>query len=57
MEKDFKHHQANHTGKSVFSTEPFVSIRKAHNLRSHAVRSKLYPFQRATGSYKCNTPR
>ena len=41
----------------MFTPAPFASFRIARNLRSHLVRSKLYPLQRTTGSCKCNTPR
>ena len=57
MRKNLKHLQANQTVKSVFTPAPFVSFRTARNLRSHLVRSKLYPLQHTTGSCKCNTPR
>ena len=57
MRKNLKHLQADQTVKSVFTPVPFVSFRIARKLRSHLVRSELYPLQRATGSCKCNTPR
>ena len=57
MQKNLKHLQANQTVKSVFTPAPFVPFCTARNVRSHLVWSKFYPLQRATGSYKCNTPR
>ena len=57
MRKNLKHLQADQTVKSVFTPVPFVSFRIARKLRSHLVRSELYPLQRAIGSCKCNTPR
>ena len=50
MRKNLKHLQADQTIKSVFTPAPFVSFRTARNLRSHLVRSKLYPLQSTTGS-------
>ena len=38
----------------VFSPPPFVSFRIPRNLKSHLVRSKLYPLERKSGSAKCN---
>ena len=43
--------------RSLFTPLPFVSFRSVRNLRSHLVRSKLYPEERAIGSAKCNSPR
>ena len=43
--------------RSLFTSLPFVSFRSVRNLRSHLVRSKLYPEERAIGSAKCNSPR
>jgi len=40
--------------KKVFSPPPFVSFKAPRNLKSHLVRSKLYPMERKTGSAKCN---
>ena len=41
----------------MFTPAPFLSFLTALNLRGHLVQSKLYSFQRTTGSYKCNSPR
>ena len=57
MQKNPKHLQAAQTVKSVFTPSPFVLFLKACNLRSHLVRSKIYPFKRTIGSCKCNTLR
>ena len=57
MQENLKHLQADQIVKSVFKTQNFASFCMGRSLRSHLVRSKLYPLQRATGSYKYNTPR
>ena len=44
MQKSLKHLQADQVIKSVFTPAPFVSFRKARNLRSHLVQFKLYHF-------------
>ena len=41
----------------MFTPAPFLSFLTALNLRSHLVQSKLYSYQRTTGSYKCNSLR
>ena len=53
IEKNIKHLYANVNVRSVFTPAHFASFRKARNLRSHLVRSKLYPLERKTGSRKC----
>ena len=55
--KHTKHLYADPEVRSVFTPLPFVSFRSVRNLRSHLVRSKLYPQERKTGSPKCNGPR
>ena len=57
IRRNLKHLYADQLARSVFTPAPFISFRTAQNLRSHLVRSKLYPLKRTTGSYKCNTPR
>ena len=55
--KHIKHLYADPEVRSVFAPLPFVSFRSVQNLRSHLVRSKLYPQERKIGSSKCNSPR
>ena len=43
--------------KKVFPIAPMVSFKSARKLSSYLVRAKLYPLQRAVGSFKCNKPR
>ena len=57
IKKHIKHLYADPEVISVFTPPPFVSFRSVRNLRSHLVRSKLYPQERKTGSSKCNSPR
>ena len=57
IKKHSKHLYASPEVKSVFTHLPFVSFRSVRNLRSHLVRSKLYPQERTVGSFKCNNPR
>ena len=57
IKKHIKHLYADPEVRSVFTPLPFVSFRSVRNLRSHLVRSKLYPQERKTGSFKCNSPR
>ena len=57
IKKHIKHLYADPEVRSVFTPLPFVSFRSVRNLRSHLVRSKLYPQERKTGSSKCNSPR
>ena len=57
MWKNLKHLQAAQIVKLVFTPAPFLSFLTALNLRSHLVQSKLYSYQRTTGSYKCNSLR
>ena len=57
IRRNLKHIYANQLVRSVFTPAHFISFRTARNLRSHLVRSKLYPLKRTTGSCKCNTPR
>ena len=57
IRRNLKHLQADQLERSVFTPAPLISFRTARNLRSHLVRSKLYPLKRTTGSYKCNNPR
>ena len=42
---------------SKLELPPFTSFCTARNLRSHLVRSKLYPLKRKTGSWKCKFQR
>ena len=53
IKKHIKHLYADPEVRSVFTPLPFVSFRPGQNLRSHLVRSKLYPQKRKTGSSKC----
>ena len=53
IKKHIKHLYADPEVRSVFTPLPFVSFRSVRNLRSHLVRSKLYPQERKTGSSKC----
>ena len=39
--------------KKVFSLKPMISFRSAKKLSSYIVRDKLYPTERAVGSFKC----
>ena len=55
--RNLKYLHADQLVRSVFTPAPFISFRTARNLRSHLVRSELYPLKRTAGSYKCNTPR
>ena len=57
IKKHIKHLYADPEVRSVFTPLPFVSFRSVRNLRSHLVRSKLYPQKRKTGSSKFNSPR
>ena len=57
IRRNLKHPYADQLVRSVFTPAPFTSFRTARNLRSHLVRSKLYPLKQTNGSYKCNTPR
>ena len=43
--------------KKVFPGAFLVSFNSAWKLRSYLVRTKLYPLQRAVGSFKRNKPR
>ena len=53
---NLKHLHADHLVRSAFTPAPFILFRTVRNLRSHLVRSKVYPLKQTTGSYKCNTP-
>ena len=57
IRRNFKNTHPDQVVRSVFTPVPFISFRTARNLRSHLVRSKHYPFERSTGSFKFNTPR
>ena len=57
IQKNTKYLYVDGKVRSVFAPSPFASLRFARNLRSHLVRSKLYPFERKTGSRKCKFPR
>ena len=48
---------ADHEVKNVFTPKPFPSFRSVRDLRSHVVRSKLYPLERWTGSSRCGNSR
>ena len=50
IENNIKHLYAGVKVKSVFTPASFVSICTARILRSHFVRSKLYPLETPTGS-------
>ena len=43
--------------KKVFTPGSMVSFRRARKLSSYLVRAKLYPLERAVGSYKCKAKR
>ena len=53
IQNNIKHLYADVKVRSAFTPAPFVSFHTACNLRSHLVRSKLYPLVRKTGSQKC----
>ena len=53
IQNNIKHVYADVRVRTVFTPAPFASFRTACNLRSHLVRSKLYPLERKTGSRKC----
>ena len=57
IKKHIKHLYVDPEVRSVFTPLPFVSFRSVRNLRSHLVRSKLYPQERKIGNSKCNSPR
>ena len=57
IKKHIKHLYADPEVRPVFTPLSFVSFRSVRNLRSHFVRSKLYPQEQKTGSSKCNSPR
>ena len=57
IKNHIKHLYADPAIRSVFTTLAFFSFRSLRNLRSHLVRSKLYPQERKIGSSKCNSPR
>ena len=57
IKKHIKHLRADPEVRSVFTPLPFVPFHSAQNLRSHLVRSKLYPQEQKKGSSKCNSPR
>ena len=42
---------------SKLELSPLASFRTARNLRSHLVRSKLFPLKKKTGSRKCKFQR
>ena len=39
--------------KRVFTPKPLVSFRRCHKINSYLVRAKLYPIERAVGSFRC----
>ena len=57
IKKHIKHLYADPEVRSVFTPLSFISFRSVRNLRSHLVRSKLYPQERKIVSSKCNSPR
>ena len=57
IKKHIKHLYADPEVRSVFTPLSIASFRSVRNLRSHLVRSKLYPQDRKIGSSKCNSPR
>ena len=57
IQNNIKHLYADVKVRSVVTAAPFASFRAAHNLRSHLVRSKLYPSERKAGSRKCKFQR
>ena len=46
IQNNIKYLYADVEVRSVFTTTPFASFRTALNLRSHTVRSKLYPLEK-----------
>ena len=50
IQNNIKHLYADVKVRFVFTHVPFASFRTACNLRSHLVRSKLYPLKRKMGS-------
>ena len=57
IQNNIKHLYADVKVRSVFTLAPFASFRTARDLRSHLLRSKLYPLGRKTGSRKCKFQR
>ena len=57
IKKHIKHLYADPEVKSVFTPLRFVSFCSVPNLRTHLVRSKLYPQERKIGNSKCNRTR
>ena len=57
IKKHIKHFHADPEVRFVFTPLPFISFCSVQNLRSHLVRSKLYPQERKIGRSKCNSPR
>ena len=57
IQNNIKHLYADVKVRTVFTYASFASFRTARNLRSHLVRSKLYPLERKTGSRKCKFQR
>ena len=57
IKKHIKHLYADPEVRSVFTHLPLVCFGSVRNLRSHLVRSKLYPQKRKISSSKCNSPR
>ena len=43
--------------KKVFNPGPMVSFRSARKVSNYLVRAKVYPLQRAVGSFKCKKSR
>ena len=47
----------NEEAKKIFTPGPMISFRSARKLSSYLVRARLYPIERAVGSFKCNGKR
>ena len=56
IEKHIKDLYADSYVRSVFTSLSFVYFCSVRNLRSHLVRSKLYPEERKIGTFHCNSP-
>ena len=54
IKKHIKHRYADPEFRYAFTSFPFVPFGSALNLKSHLVRSKLYPQERKIDSTKCN---
>ena len=56
IKKHIKHRYADPEFRSAFTSFPFVPFGSVLNLKSHLVRSKLYPQEQKIDSTKCSSP-